>query len=144
MIGAIFGHWLLGIPISLLSLFGIIALAGVVVNDSLILVDFVNRHRRAGEPRIEAAIKAARARFRAIILTSMTTFLGLAPIIFFETSLQAQIVIPMATSLAFGIVFATVITLGLIPILYLIADDVTNQAMRLLGREPDSAATIKS
>lgn len=134
MIGAVVGHWLLGIPISMLSLFGIIALAGVVVNDSLILVDFVNRHRRAGESRIDAAIKAARARFRPIILTSATTFLGLAPIIFFETSLQAQIVIPMATSLAFGIVFATVITLGLIPILYLIGDDVVHLVQRMAGR----------
>jgi multidrug efflux pump subunit AcrB len=117
-----------------LSLFGIIALAGVVVNDSLILVDFVNRHRRAGEPRIDAAIKAARSRFRPIILTSLTTFLGLAPIVFFETSFQAQIVIPMATSLAFGIVFATVITLGLIPILYLIADDGARFVQRLRSR----------
>ncbi len=124
MIGAVIGHWILGIPISMLSLFGIIALAGVVVNDSLILVDFVNRHRAAGEKRIDAAMKAARSRFRPILLTSMTTFLGLAPIVFFETSLQAQIVVPMATSLAFGILFATVITLALIPILYLIADDV--------------------
>ena len=135
MIGAVVGHWLLGIPISLLSLFGIIALAGVVVNDSLILVDFVNRHRRAGEARIDAAIKATRARFRAIVLTSLTTFLGLAPIVFFETSLQAQLVIPMATSLAFGIVFATVITLGLIPILYLIGDDFVRFVQRVLGRE---------
>ena len=135
MIGAIFGHWILGLPISLLSLFGIIALAGVVVNDSLILVDFVNRHRRAGQSRVEAAIQATRARFRAIILTSMTTFLGLAPIIFFETSLQAQIVVPMATSLAFGIVFATVITLGLIPTLYMIGDDLVRAIQRLLGRE---------
>ncbi len=135
MIGAIFGHWLLGLPISMLSLFGIIALAGVVVNDSLILVDFVNRHRREGQARIEAAIKATRARFRAIVLTSLTTFLGLAPIVFFETSLQAQIVIPMATSLAFGIVFATIITLGLIPILYLIGDDFVRFLQRVLGRE---------
>jgi multidrug efflux pump subunit AcrB len=135
MIGAVIGHMILGIPISMLSLFGIIALAGVVVNDSLILVDFVNRHRRLGEARIEAAIKAARARFRPIILTSLTTFLGLAPIVFFETSLQAQIVIPMATSLAFGIVFATIITLGLIPILYLIGDDFTRLLQRLTGRE---------
>ncbi|MFW6339758.1 MAG: efflux RND transporter permease subunit [Wenzhouxiangella sp.] len=135
MIGAIFGHWVLGMPISMLSLFGIIALAGVVVNDSLILVDFVNRHRRAGESRIDAAIKAARARFRAIILTSMTTFLGLAPIVFFETSFQAQIVIPMATSLAFGIIFATVITLGLIPILYLIGDDAVRLVQRMTGRQ---------
>ena len=123
MIGAVIGHFILGIPISMLSLFGIIALAGVVVNDSLILVDFVNRHRGAGESRIDAALKAARSRFRPILLTSMTTFLGLAPIVFFETSLQAQIVIPMATSLAFGILFSTIITLALIPILYLIADD---------------------
>ncbi|MDZ7791578.1 MAG: efflux RND transporter permease subunit [Xanthomonadales bacterium] len=74
MVGAVVGHWLLGIPISMLSFFGIIALAGVVVNDSLILVDFVNRHRRAGMSRVDAAVKAARARFRPIILTSATTF----------------------------------------------------------------------
>ncbi|MGY6588756.1 MAG: efflux RND transporter permease subunit [Wenzhouxiangella sp.] len=141
MIGAILGHWFLGIPISLLSLFGIIALAGVVVNDSLILVDFVNRHRRAGQARIEAAIQATRARFRAIVLTSMTTFLGLAPIIFFETSLQAQIVIPMATSLAFGIVFATIVTLGLIPTLYLIGDDVVRGVQKVLGRQTHGMVT---
>ncbi|MFU8831775.1 MAG: efflux RND transporter permease subunit [Wenzhouxiangella sp.] len=136
-IGAVFGHWLLGIPISLISMFGIIALAGVVVNDSLILVDFVNHHRQAGESRVEAAIKAARARFRPIVLTSATTFLGLAPIVFFEKSLQAQLVVPMAASLAFGIVFATIITLALIPTLYLIGDDVTRLAQRLMGnRDP--------
>lgn len=135
MIGAVIGHLILGIPVSMLSLFGIIALAGVVVNDSLILVDFVNRNRRAGETRVDAALKAARARFRPIILTSATTFLGLAPIIFFEKSLQAQIVIPMATSLAFGIVFATVITLALIPTLYLIGDDFVRFMQRLMGRD---------
>ena len=124
MIGAVLGHMLLGIPISLFSMFGIIALGGVVVNDSLILVDFVNKHRHQGESRTEAVIKATRARFRPIILTSATTFLGLAPIVFFERSLQAQFVIPMATSLAFGILFATFITLALIPTLYLIADDI--------------------
>jgi len=134
-IGAVFGHWVLGIPVSLLSMFGIIALAGVVVNDSLILVDFVNHHRKAGEPRIDAALKGARARFRPIILTSATTFLGLAPIVFFETSLQAKLVIPMATSLAFGILFATVITLALIPTLYLIGDDLTRLTQRLMGHE---------
>ncbi|MGB0514576.1 MAG: efflux RND transporter permease subunit, partial [Wenzhouxiangellaceae bacterium] len=132
-IGAVAGHWLLGIPVSLLSMFGIIALAGVVVNDSLILVDFVNHHRRAGESRVDAALKAARARFRPIVLTSATTFLGLAPIVFLETSLQAKIVIPMATSLAFGILFATVITLALIPTLYLIGDDITRLGQRILG-----------
>ena len=134
-IGAVFGHWVLGIPVSLLSMFGIIALAGVVVNDSLILVDFVNHHRKAGEPRIDAALKGARARFRPIILTSATTFLGLAPIVFFETSLQAKLVVPMAASLAFGILFATVITLALIPTLYLIGDDLTRLTQRLMGHE---------
>jgi multidrug efflux pump subunit AcrB len=134
-IGALLGHWIMNIPVSMMSAFGIVALAGVVVNDSLILVDFVNRYRRAGETRVEAAIRAARSRFRPIILTSATTFLGLAPIIFFEKSLQAQIVIPMAVSLAFGIVFATIITLLLIPTLYLIGDDFVRFMQRLLGRE---------
>ena len=141
MIGAIFGHWVLGLPISMLSAFGIIALAGVVVNDSLILVDFVNRHRREGMSSIEAVMAATRSRFRPIVLTSATTFLGLAPIVFFETSLQAQIVIPMATSLAFGIVFATAITLALIPILYLIGDDLRSWVRRpisLTAREQTS------
>jgi multidrug efflux pump subunit AcrB len=122
-IGALIGHLILGIPVSMTSYFGIIALAGVVVNDSLILVDFINRGRRAGVALSEAVKTAAKSRFRAILLTSLTTFLGLAPIAIFETSLQAQLVVPMAASLAFGILFATVITLFLIPSLYLILDD---------------------
>ena len=122
-IGALLGHLILGIPVSMTSYFGIIALAGVVVNDSLILVDFVNRERQRGIALKTAVIQAARMRFRAILLTSLTTFLGLAPIAIFETSLQAQLVIPMAASLAFGILFATVITLFLIPALYLILHD---------------------
>ena len=122
-IGALLGHLILGIPVSMTSYFGIIALSGVVVNDSLILVDFVNREKRAGAPLYDAVRHAARSRFRAILLTSLTTFLGLAPIAIFETSLQAQPVIPMAASLAFGILFATVITLFLIPSLYLILND---------------------
>jgi multidrug efflux pump subunit AcrB len=121
-IGALVGHLLLDIQVSMMSFFGIIALAGVVVNDSLILVDFVNRERRMGVPMAQAVTDAARKRFRAILLTSLTTFFGLIPIVL-ETSLQAQIVIPMAASLAFGILFATVITLFLIPSLYLILDD---------------------
>jgi multidrug efflux pump subunit AcrB len=121
-IGALVGHLLLGIQVSMMSFFGIIALAGVVVNDSLILVDFVNRERRLGIPLIQAVTDAAKKRFRAILLTSLTTFFGLIPIVL-ETSLQAQIVIPMAASLAFGILFATVITLFLIPSLYMILDD---------------------
>ncbi len=126
IIGAFIGHLILGIPVSMTSYFGIIALSGVVVNDSLILVDFVNRERATGVPLTQAVKDAARARFRAILLTSMTTFLGLVPITIFETSLQAQLVIPMAASLAFGILFATVITLLLIPTLYLLLDDFKN------------------
>jgi multidrug efflux pump subunit AcrB len=121
-IGALVGHWILGIEVSMMSFFGIIALSGVVVNDSLILVDFVNRERTLGVPLIQAVNDAARKRFRAILLTSLTTFFGLIPIVL-ETSLQARIVIPMAASLAFGILFATIITLFLIPSLYLILDD---------------------
>ncbi|MCW8108665.1 efflux RND transporter permease subunit [Alteromonas ponticola] len=123
IVGAIVGHLLLGKAVSVLSICGIIALSGVVVNDSLIMVDFVNRARKEGHSLIEAAISAGTQRFRAIILTSLTTFMGLLPIVF-ERSLQAQIVIPMAISLAFGILFATVITLLLVPSLYLILDDV--------------------
>ncbi len=122
IIGALVGHWIIGIEVSMMSFFGIIALAGVVVNDSLILVDFVNREQRLGIPLTQAIRDAASKRFRAIVLTSLTTFFGLIPIVL-ETSLQAKIVIPMAVSLAFGILFATVITLFLIPILYLILDD---------------------
>lgn len=131
IIGAIVGHILLGIPVSMLSMFGIIALSGVVVNDSLILVDFVNRARKAGIDRATAAVESAKRRFRAILLTSATTFLGLVPIVFFETSLQAQIVIPMAAALAFGIVFSTVITLFLIPSMYLIGDDFRHAFRRI-------------
>ena len=121
-IGALAGHWIIGIEVTMMSFFGIIALAGVVVNDSLILVDFINRERNIGIPLVQAIMHAAGKRFRAIVLTSLTTFFGLVPIVL-EPSLQARIVIPMAVSLAFGILFATVITLFLIPCLYLILDD---------------------
>jgi multidrug efflux pump subunit AcrB len=121
-IGALIGHLLLGLSFSILSVFGLVALSGVVVNDSLIMVDFVNRARDRGLDIKLAALQAGTQRFRAIILTSATTFFGLLPIVL-ERSLQAQIVIPMAISLAFGILFATVITLILIPCLYLMLDD---------------------
>ncbi|QYJ90767.1 efflux RND transporter permease subunit [Shewanella halotolerans] len=130
IIGALFGHFILGLSMSVLSLCGIVALAGVVVNDSLILVDFVNRARTQGLPLKDAAIDAGCYRFRAIILTSMTTFVGLVPIIL-ERSLQAQIVIPMATSLAFGILFSTVVTLVLVPVLYIILNDIRQLTGRL-------------
>ncbi|MGV6852532.1 MAG: efflux RND transporter permease subunit [bacterium] len=123
IVGAIIGHLLLGKAASMMSAFGIIALAGVVVNDSLVMVDFINRGQSEGMKRYNAVKHAGIQRFRAIVLTSLTTFVGVVPI-YFETSLQAQFIIPMAISLGFGILFATVITLFLIPSLYLIAADI--------------------
>ncbi|MCY3623285.1 MAG: efflux RND transporter permease subunit [Gammaproteobacteria bacterium] len=117
LIGAVIGHWIIDIPVNAISLLGFFALAGVVVNDSLILVHFVNRRVAEGVAPMQAAVESGAVRFRPILLTSLTTFFGLVPIVL-ERSMQAQIVIPMAVSLAFGIVFATAITLILIPCLY--------------------------
>ncbi len=122
IVGAIFGHMVMGMAVSSLSLFGIIALSGVVVNDSLILVDYVNKQVDQGKDAAAAALEGGAQRFRAILLTSLTTFFGLLPILS-ETSMQAQMVVPMAVSLAFGILFATVITLILVPCLYNILGD---------------------
>jgi multidrug efflux pump subunit AcrB len=122
-IGAVLGHLFLGLSISNLSMFGILALAGVVVNDSLIMVDFINQQTDKGVDKRTAVIRAGTQRYRAIMLTSLTTFFGLVPILA-ETSTQAQFIIPMAVSLAFGILFATVITLLLIPCLYMVLEDI--------------------
>ncbi|MDE0061949.1 MAG: efflux RND transporter permease subunit [Gammaproteobacteria bacterium] len=137
IVGAVFGHLLLGLAVSAVSIMGIIALSGVVVNDSLIMVDFVNKAVASGSNQIEAAIQSGAARFRAILLTSLTTFFGLIPMVL-ETSMQAQIVIPMAVSVAFGILFATLITLVLVPSLYVIAGDVKGL---FLPRRPEASAT---
>jgi len=123
IIGAVFGHLIMGFNLSMLSLFGIVALSGVVVNDSLLLIDKTNTNRREGMSPHDALLGAGVRRFRPILLTSLTTFFGLAPMIL-ETSVQAQFLIPMAISLAFGILFATGITLLLIPALYLVLEDV--------------------
>ncbi|MGX5202819.1 efflux RND transporter permease subunit [Aliikangiella sp. IMCC44632] len=128
-IGAVIGHLLFDKSISMMSLFGLVALAGVVVNDSLLMVEFVNRARREGLRLYDAVAQAGVQRFRAIMLTSLTTFFGLFPIMF-EKSLQAQIIIPMAISLAFGIMFATFITLILIPSLYLVLEDIKRLGSR--------------
>ena len=119
VIGAIIGHLVLGLSIGLLSLFGIIGLSGVVVNDSLVMIDFINERRLAGGDMRTAIIEGAKSRFRPILLTSLTTFLGVFPLVL-ETSLQAQFLIPMAASLAFGIVFATGILMLLVPALAMI------------------------
>lgn len=128
-IGALFGHMIMDVTPSYLSVFGILALAGVVVNDSLVMVDFINQRKRAGENIFEAVIQSGTRRFRPILLTSLTTFVGLVPLMF-DPSLQAQLLIPMAISLAFGILFATAITLFLIPAAYLAAEEIVGQ----LGR----------
>ena len=116
IIGAVFGHLLLGLSVGLMSMFGIIGLSGVVVNDSLVMMDFINeRIRNGAEPRA-AIVDGAKARFRPIMLTSLTTFLGVAPLVF-ERSLQAQFLIPMAAALGFGIVFATGVLMLIVPAL---------------------------
>lgn len=141
-VGALLGHLLMGFSLSVISLMGIIALSGVVVNDSLVLIDYANRQRREGRSSLDAIIAAGTRRFRPILLTTLTTFGGLAPMIF-ETSVQAKIMIPMAISLGYGILFATVISLLLVPSLYLILDDLA-LAWRATIRsqsEPDPSAT---
>lgn len=140
VIGSVLGHIILGIDLSALSVFGIIAAAGVVVNDSLVMVDYVNNSRRTGVPLKQAVIDAGCRRFRAIMLTSLTTFIGLVPIMA-ETSMQAQMVIPMAVSLAFGVLFATVVTLCLIPCLYIAIEDSKEMMRKLIGIYSPAAET---
>jgi multidrug efflux pump subunit AcrB len=125
LIGAVLGHALLGMEISFMSMMGMVAVTGVVVNDSLVLVHFVNRHARESHTLKEAVITAGIARFRPILLTSLTTVAGVTPLML-ETSLQAKFLIPMAVALASGILFATLITLILVPALYLILEDLLN------------------
>ncbi|NDW20900.1 efflux RND transporter permease subunit [Alteromonas hispanica] len=120
--GAIWGHFLLGLDLSMMSTFGLIAAAGVVINDSLVMTDFVNQRRSQGFSVKEAVVEAGTARFRAITLTSITTFVGVLPIMF-ETSLQAAFVVPMAAALGFAVLYATLVTLILVPCLYLILLD---------------------
>ena len=124
-VGVVMGHLMLGYSLSVMSLFGFVALSGVVVNDSLIMIDSVNKRRAAGMPSFQAVHESGIFRFRPILLTTMTTFCGLSPMIF-ESSRQAKFLIPMAISLGFGIVFATFITLLLVPNLYLIIEDIKN------------------
>jgi multidrug efflux pump subunit AcrB len=127
IVGAVLGHLLMGYSLSIMSLFGIVALTGVVVNDSLVLIDFTNRRRQKGDPAKAAVLSAAVNRFRPILLTSLTTFGGLTPLIL-ETSLQARFMIPMAISLGFGVLFATLITLILVPSFYLAIEDLRQLA----------------
>ena len=116
LVGAIAGHWAMGIDMTLLPLFGFFGLSGIVVNDSIILVSFYKHLRDKGMEVSKALIKASSQRLRAVLLTSLTTIAGLTPLLF-ETSLQAQFLIPMATSIAFGLMFSTIIVLFIVPVL---------------------------
>jgi multidrug efflux pump subunit AcrB len=129
IVGSTFGHLLLGYNLSFLSMFGLVALAGVVVNDSLILIDLINRERDEGIPPRQLIRDCATRRFRPIMLTTLTTFLGLTPMML-ERSLQAQFLIPMGISLAFGVLFATMITLFLVPSLYMILEDIKHRFIK--------------
>ena len=135
LVGAVWGHMLLGYHVSLMSMFGLVALSGVVVNDSLIMVAFINKKREEHVDLETAVREAGVQRFRPILLTSLTTFFGLIPLIL-ERSMQAAFMIPMAVSLAFGVLFATVITLVLVPTAYLVLEDMDRGLRRLFGRPP--------
>ena len=119
--GAVLGHLIMGINFSVLSMMGFVALTGVVVNDSLVMVDFINRYRSEGNSIMDAVLEAGPRRFRPIFLTSLTTFVGLTPLLL-DNSIHAKFMIPMAVSLSFGVIFATTITLFLVPVGYLVLE----------------------
>ena len=133
LIGVIVGHWLVGISFTMPSMLGFISLAGIVVNDSILLVLFLKAAVEGGDDTVQAARQASRQRFRAILLTSATTVAGLLPLIF-ETSLQAQTLIPLAVSIAFGIMASTGLVLIMIPCIYVIKADLAALWWRLTGK----------
>jgi multidrug efflux pump subunit AcrB len=129
LIGAILGHLVMGLEFTIVSIFGIVALSGIVVNDSLILIDFINRAVRDGVDVNQAVMESGKDRFRPVLLTSVTTVAGLFPLLL-ERSFQAQFLIPMAVSICFGLIAATILTLLYVPSLYLIIQDILNLATR--------------
>ena len=133
LVGAVWGHFIMGLDVTMMSMFGLVALSGVVVNDSLIMVDFINRKRRLHLDIATAVREAGVNRFRPILLTSLTTFVGLVPLMT-SKSFNAAFMVPMAVSLAFGVLFATFITLMLVPTAYLILDDFQRTMRTLFGR----------
>jgi multidrug efflux pump subunit AcrB len=138
LIGAVLGHFVMGMNLTILSMFGIVALTGVVVNDSIVLVDFINKRRREGMDVHEAVLAAGPRRFRPILLTSLTTVAGLTPMLL-EKSVQAQFLIPIAVSLAFGVLFSTFIILVMVPASYLILEDLLALPARIRGRSRGEA-----
>jgi len=143
IVGAILGHFLMGMDITLLSVFGLVAVSGVVVNDALVLIDFVNRNVRAGIPVFEAVALAGPMRFRAITMTSLTTIAGLAPLIF-ERSFQAQFLIPMAVSISYGLAMATLLNLFVTPCFYLALNDAKRVARWLWCRRWPTAEDVEA
>ncbi len=148
MVGAILGHVIMGMNLSIMSYMGMLALTGVVINDSLVLVDYVNKRRTEGHTVFKAVNISGVARFRAILLTSLTTFFGLMPLIF-EKSTQAQFLIPMAVSLGFGILFSTLVTLILIPVNYMVFEDIKSLFKRFRSwlsgdKKPASSMEVRS
>ena len=133
IVGAFIGHLLLGLPVGLLSLFGIIGLSGVIVNDALVMIDFINEQRAQGADPYQSIVDGAKARFRPIMLTSLTTFLGVAPLVF-ERSVQAQFLIPMAAALGFGILFGTAILMMVVPALMALQADLEQWRAKLRDR----------
>ena len=123
LVAAVWGHIFMGMDMTIFSMFGLVALTGVLVNDSLVMVHFINNSRKAGAEVFDTIVAAGRVRFRPILLTSLTTFAGLTPLLL-EKSLQARFLIPMAVSLGFGVLFATAISLVMVPVGYLILEDI--------------------
>ncbi|MEO1406038.1 MAG: efflux RND transporter permease subunit, partial [Pseudomonadota bacterium] len=132
LIGAVTGHYILGIPLGLLSIFGIIGLAGVVINNSLVMIDLYNEYLARGYEVAEAVVAGTKDRFRPILLTSVTTFLGVYPLIM-ETSLQAQFLIPLAVSIGYGVLIGTVVIIFAIPAVFVLIHRVTSAAKSISG-----------
>jgi multidrug efflux pump subunit AcrB len=141
VIGAIFGHFALGHDLTFISLFGLVALSGVVVNDSVVLLDYLNRQLGNGKGIIDSALLAVRRRFRPILLTTLSTCLGLLPMLL-ETSMQAQFLIPMVVSLATGILFATPIILVLVPCILIIAYDIRQGFQNIFQQKASKPALL--
>jgi len=139
LLGAILGHFVMGLEVTLWSLIGMCAVSGIVVNDNLVLVDYINRLLKSGITLKQAIVEASVSRFRPIILTTLTTFFGLVPLML-EQSVQAKFLIPMTVSLGFGVIFATMVTLILVPSTYVIVSDIRS---KLFGKRENDASRVQ-
>ena len=142
MLGAIWGHGIQGLQINMLSIVGIIALSGIIINDSIVLVDQINRNLRSGEKVYDAVYKAGISRLRPILLTTLTTSLGLAPLIL-EKSTQAQFLIPLAVSVAYGLIFGTFILLVILPAAFLVFSSLRVRASMLFKQQTVTPESVE-